>query len=128
MKNFIGRRVLGRTRLLFITLGLAFVCSVAHAAWVRKEVSSNWTWCEEYVYATATYVVACEPYRECEIGTGVFAFGGPLGEKTKFSGQREIWVLGVGSIHMRAADGKGNVKIALMQKDATPISTPPISW
>lgn len=123
-----GRPLPSRIKLPFITVGLAIVCSIAHAAWVRKEVSSNWTWCEEYVYATATYLVACEPSRECEIGTGVFAFGGPLGEKTKFSGQREIWVLGIGSIHMRAADGKGNAKIALMQKDATLISTPPISW
>lgn len=128
MKTIIRLFLPKRTRLAFITLGLAIVCSIAHAAWVRKEVSSNWTWCEEYVYTTAVYVVACEPSRECEIGTGVFAFGGPLGDKAKFSGQREIRVLGIGSIHMRATDGKGNAKVALMQKDATLISTPPISW
>jgi len=104
------------------------VFSIAHAAWVVKDVSFDWTWCEEYVYTTATYVVACEPSRECEIGTGVFAFGGPLGGKAKFSGQREIRVFGIGSIHMRATDGKGKVKVALMQKEATLISTPPISW
>jgi hypothetical protein len=128
VKNLIGSRLFGCAKFAVATLGITIVCSSAHATWVKKEASSDWTWCEDYVYATATYVVACEPSRECEVGTGVFAFGGPLGGKTRFSGQREIWVLGIGSIHMRAADGKGSVKVALMQKGSTPISTPPISW
>ena len=57
-----------------------------------------------------------------------FASGGPLGGKNKSSRQRDIGVLGIVSIHMSAADGKGNVKIALIRKTATPIFTPSISW
>ncbi len=59
---------------------------------------------------------------------GVFVFGNPLGEKIGFSGEREITVIGAGSLHMRSTDGKGPVKVAFMQKSAEPIKTTPIEW
>lgn len=103
--------------------------STCHAAdWVRKSDITGWTWFEDYVYAYATYVVACEQARECQVGMGVFAFGEPRGEKIKFSGEQEITVIGVGSIHIRASDGLGPVKAAIIPKDATPVKTPPLAW
>ena len=59
---------------------------------------------------------------------GIFAFGAPWGEKIRFSGQREITVVGVGALFMRATDGKGQVRVAFMEKDNSPVSIPPISW
>lgn len=94
---------------------LLVVCA-AHAAWTVKTASSEWTWCEDYVYSSATYIVACEPGRNCQVGMGVFAFKRPWGEKIGFTGEREIFVVGMGAIYMRAADGKGPVKVAFVQK------------
>lgn len=105
-----------------------FTVAVAEGPWVTKAVGADWTWCEDYVYAYATYVVACEPNRECQVGMGVFAFGGPLGEKIRFTGQREITVVGFGALHMRMVDGVGPGKIAFAQKNAELIKTTPIPW
>jgi hypothetical protein len=101
---------------------------LASSDWTRKRVGEDWTWCESYVYAYATYTVACEPNRQCQVGMGLFLFGEPRGEKIRFSGRREITVIGAGSLHVRAADGKGPVKVAFSQKSAELISTGPIEW
>ena len=112
-----------------VAIAIAVVSGAAlSGAWVIKSATSEWTWCEDYVYAYATYVVACESGRDCQVGMGVFAFGAPLGEKIGFSGQREITVLGAGSIHMRSTDGKGPVKVAFTQTSAEVIKTTPIPW
>lgn len=115
-------------RLVAIGCLLVLSLPLLAAGWVHKVASDKWTWCEDYVYAYATYIVACEPNRDCQVGMGVFAFGQPLGEKIGFSGQKEITVVGVGSLHVRATDGKGPVKVAFIQRNAALIKTPPISW
>ena len=82
----------------------------------------GWQWVEDYVYATATYVVACPPDRRCQVGMGVFAFGEPRGEKMRFSGEKEITVVGAGALHFRVDDDKGPCKIGFTHKSNRPIS------
>lgn len=107
----------------------AFLLSVASTAsaqdWVRKVAGPDWQWYEDYAVLTGTYVVACEPQRSCEVGTGWMVSGKPRGGVTRFEGQREISVFISGSIHMRAADGKGPVKAALLPKGVRPFS---LTW
>ncbi len=74
----------------------------------------NWQWAEEYVYASATYIIACPQDRRCQVGMGVFAFGEPRGEKIRFSGETKITVIGVGSLHFRVDDGLGPCKIGFV--------------
>ena len=83
---------------------------------------SNWQWAEDYVYATATYIVACPPGRRCQVGMGVFAFGKPQGEKIRFSGEQEITVVGAGALHFRTDDEGGPCKVGFTQKSNRPIS------
>ncbi|WP_334151313.1 hypothetical protein [Hyphomicrobium sp.] len=82
----------------------------------------GWQWAEDYVYVTATYVVACPPNRTCQVGMGLFAFGEPRGEKIRFSGEREITVVGAGALHFRVDDGKGPCKVGFVQKSNRLIS------
>ena len=82
----------------------------------------SWQWAEDYVYATATYVVACPPDRHCQVGMGVFAFGEPRGEKIRFSGEKEITVVGAGALHFRVDGGKGACRIGFALKSNRPIS------
>jgi hypothetical protein len=56
---------------------------------------------------------------------GIFSFGEPRGEKLRFTGEKEILAIGVGSLHIRPADGKGPVKAAIAQKDAGLVK---VSW
>lgn len=93
--------------------------------WVKKTTSEDWTWFEDYFYAWATYIVACEPERICQVGMGIFSFDEPRGEKLRFAGEKEILVVGAGSLHIRPADGKGPVKAAIAPKEAGLIK---ISW
>lgn len=117
------------TRIVVLAASMVWLVTVLAAnPWVTKVVSEDWTWCEDYIYSYATYVVACEDNRECQIGMGVFALGRPLGEKIRFAGNREITVIGIGALHMRAIDGKGPVKVAFAQTKAEPIKTTPIPW
>lgn len=81
-----------------------------------------WQWAEDYVYASATYVVACPIDRRCQVGMGVFAFGVPHGEKIRFSGELEITVVGAGSLHFRVDDGMGPCKVGFAQKNNRPVS------
>jgi hypothetical protein len=48
----------------------------------------GWQWVEDYVYATAIYVIACPPERRCQVGMGVFAFGEPRGKRYDFQVKR----------------------------------------
>lgn len=98
-----------------LTLGAA---NAVAADWVRKTTGADWTWFEDYAFAWATYLVACEPGRTCQVGMGVFAFGTPRGEKLSFSGEKEVLVIGIGALHIRPADGKGPVKAAIASKQA----------
>ncbi len=92
--------------------------AVSASDWVRKKTDADWTWFEDYAFVWATYMVACEPERNCEVGMGIFAFGAPRGEKLSFSGEREILVIGIGALHIRPSDGKGPVKAAIAPKKA----------
>ena len=112
-------------RLLAAAFVVAISLPVLGVEWLRKKTGDDWTWFEDYVYAWAIYQVACEPGRLCQVGMGIFAFGEPRGEKISFVGEREILVIGVGSIHIRPSDGRGPVKAAIAQKDAGLIS---VSW
>lgn len=76
---------------------------------------SNWQWAENYVYASATYLVACPIDRRCQVGMGVFMLGEPRGEKIRFSGEKEITVIGAGSLHFRIDDDKGPCRIGFTQ-------------
>ncbi len=116
-----------KARTVFITAAFSLMAGIAGASvtWVKKTTTEDWTWFEDYVYAWATYVVACEPERTCQIGMGIFSFGEPRGEKIRFTGETEILVVGIGSLHIRPADGRGPVKAAIAQKDAGLIK---INW
>lgn len=82
----------------------------------------GWQWAGDYIYASATYIVACPKERRCQVGMGIFAFGAPLGEKVRFSGEQEITVVGAGSLHFRVDDDRGPCKIGIVQKSDSPIS------
>ena len=86
--------------------------------WNRKTTKVEWTWFDDYLFAWAKYKVACEPDRRCEVGVGIFAFGGPLGQRVSFSGEKDILVVGMGAIHIRPDDGKGPVKAAVALNEA----------
>lgn len=86
--------------------------------WVVKQAEPTWTWFEDYYYLSANYFVACEPQRQCEVGTGVFSFGEPRGTVKTITGQEEITVIGIGSIHIRSGDGNGPVKAGIVQRSA----------
>ena len=79
----------------------------------------------DYAFKWATYRVACEPGRQCQVGMGVFTLGQPLGEKISFSGETEIFVIGFGSLHIRPFDGRGPVKAAVSLNDPSLFS---VSW
>jgi hypothetical protein len=93
--------------------------------WNRKTTKIGWTWFDDYVFAWATFKVACEPDRRCEVGMGMFAFGRPLGQRVSFAGEREILVVGMGAIHIRPDDGKGPVKAAVALDEAGLLK---VSW
>jgi hypothetical protein len=82
---------------------------------------ANWQWAEDYVYATATYVVACPPDRRVQVGMGIMSFGEPRGEKLRFSGEREITVIGVGALHFRVDDGRGPCQVGFALTANRPI-------
>lgn len=108
-------------RAAVLAAAVAFVLATASsfaAGWVRKTAGTDWTWFEDYAFAWATYVVACEPDRRCQVGMGIFSFGAPRGEKISFTGERDILVVGFGSLHIRSVDGKGTVKAAIAPKEA----------
>lgn len=101
-----------------VSLLVSGAVTASDSDWVRKTTDADWTWFEDYAFAWATYMVACEPERTCEVGMGVFAFGAPRGEKLSFSGEKEILVIGIGALHIRPSDGKGPVKAAIAPKKA----------
>lgn len=112
--------------LLSPSLTCIVIASVVLAAgWIRKTTRNDWTWYEDYAFAWATYRVACEPNRRCQVGMGIFAFGAPRGEKISYSGELDILVVGFGSLHIRPADGQGPVKAAIAPKVSGLIS---ITW
>lgn len=62
----------------------------------------------------ATYQVACPQGRTYQSRYGDLAFGALRGERIRSDGVRDTAVMGIGSIHIRLADGKGARKAALL--------------
>lgn len=52
---------------------------------------------------------------------GVFVLGEPRGEKVRFSGEKEVVVIGAGSLHFRVDDGKGPCAIGFEQSQNRPL-------
>ena len=134
VKQSLATRTVGQRHRLWTT-GFVFLCVLVcstraiAAGWVVKVASESWTWLDDYLYVgSGTYLVACDPGRQCVVGSGVFAFGSPRGNQTTFSGQKEITVIGVGSLHVRAADGKGQLRAAYLLKDHGLVTVPVITW
>jgi hypothetical protein len=84
---------------------------------IVKKIGSGWDWFEDYAYSYSIYTVNCPPDRLCQVGMGIFAFGGPRGEKVRFSGAVKIVTIGVGSIHVRVDDQKGPCVVRVDQGD-----------
>jgi hypothetical protein len=80
-----------------------------------RMVSDEWTWLQDYVYAWADWTINCPEDRTCQVGMGIKAFGGPMGEKIRFSGYREFKTIGAGAVHVRVVDGKGECRVRLDQ-------------
>lgn len=112
--------VMKRGFLMLASAILAITASTSYAGdrWVLKTASDRWTWLEDYAYFSATYQLVCEPDRECEFGSGMKIGGKPRGTKSKFMGERRISVYGLGAIHVRAADGRGDVKVQMRQSES----------
>ena len=119
-----GLRRRAKARAAFALL-LTISCTALAQDWVRKVAGPDWQWFEDYAVLTGTYVVACEPQRVCEVGTGWMVNGSPWGGVTRFEGQSELSVYVSGSIHIRPADGKGPVKASLLPKGVRPFS---LTW
>ncbi len=111
-----------------LALAVVLSSSVVAFGWTKKTAAESWTWFEDYAFVSASYHVACEPARECQVGMGVFAFGQPRGEKISFRGDREITVIGFGALYFRATDSKGPVKAAFQLKDARLVPVADIKW
>jgi hypothetical protein len=85
------------------------------AALIKKRVGSTWTWIEDYVYLSATYLCFTPPDRSVQVGMGWFVNGTPLGEKKSISGRGEFTTIGFGAVHIRISDGGSDCEIAITQ-------------
>jgi len=85
----------------------------------------GWQWAEDYVYVMATYVVACPANRRCQVGMGIMALEEPRGEKIRFSGEKEISVIGAGALHFRVDDGNGPCRVGFAR---TAVTGSPLKW
>ena len=88
---------------------------------IKKRVSREWTWFEDYVYVTANYRCFTPPGRRVQVGTGVFFQGVPRGEKVAISTEGEFWVLGMGAINIRIYDDGPDCEVAITQSSNTPV-------
>lgn len=121
-----GRRLCA----LAIAATVQFLPIAAGAApgWVKKAISAEWTWFEDYVFLWATYTLACSPGCSCQAGMGLMAFGEPRGEKIRFNGSREVLVIGAGAIHIRVVDGGSGCSAALAPGKFGLVPLVDLSW
>ncbi len=92
---------------LVLALGV-FVLSPAvlgESSWHSRYVGADWVWFEDYAFAYAEYTLYCQENCECEVGMGMKIFGKPRGEIRRFSGVEEIFVVGLGAVHVRKIAG-----------------------
>jgi len=78
-------------------------------------VGDRWQWFQDYGFLYSKWTVQCPANRRCQVGMGIKMGGDPLGEKIRFSGACEFVTVGIGSIHVRVADGKGPCPVILKQ-------------
>ena len=88
---------------------------------MEKSVGSNWTWITNYAYAYAKWTLNVEAGRRCEVGLGIKVFGGPRGQRIKFTDYTEFVTLGLGAVHVRTRDGGPPCTVRLDQGTAGPI-------
>ena len=94
----------------------------------RRSVGGNWTWFEDYIFASANWTAFCPADRTVQVGMGVSFLGTPRGEKIRFSGRREFTTIGLGAIHFRIADGRGPCEVVLHSGKAKGIDLPTITF
>lgn len=82
---------------------------------IKKRVSKDWTWFEDYVYVTANYTCFTPPGRRVQVGMGLFVAGEPRGEKVAVSGKDSFTVVGAGAIHIRIYDDGSDCEVAISQ-------------
>lgn len=117
------------TILILLSIALSMTSGLAWASdWIKKPVTSRWTWFEDYVFVYATYTVACSPNCSCQVGMGVKAFGEPMGEKIKFSQLKEITVIGLGAIHIKSVESEKGCKAALRLGEYGTVPLLDIKW
>ncbi len=115
----------GRLVKLLVGVCISLIATSALSAdWVSRTVGDSWSRVERYVWLEATCKVACEPGRQCEVGSGWMIGGNPRGGRKSLSGIDEIWVLGGGSIYFRASDGQGSVNVAFSISNNSLIGVP----
>lgn len=126
-------RTLRMARLVMAGAGLA-----AATGWVlaqdkptsviwRDVMPGHWQWMEDYAFLSATYVVGCPHDRKCRVGTGMFVAGSPRGSEKEFSGDTEVTVFGLGSLHVRVEDGSAAARVGFYRRSSMliPIYPPP---
>ena len=112
---------LGKVLIAFALVGLN-VAEAASVPWRVRSTGDDWTRVESYVYAWATYRIACEPSRRCEVGAGWKLFDKPRGQRTSFEGSMTMVVVGAGSLYARPADGLGPVEVGVILDSSTNVS------
>ncbi len=111
-----------RSILVAILLSTLSISSGYAQDYVCKNVGSSWTWFSDHFVASVKYVSVGQAGRRYEVGTGVSIAGHPLGWRETYSGQAEFSAWGMGSVHIRAADGGGPFKVCLATGDISPIT------
>lgn len=113
---------------------LCWLLLVASAAansapkWMIVTSDDEWSRANTYVYMSATFVIACEPGRRCEAGTGLFLGGKPRGSRRAFTGTIRMTAFGAGSLYVRADDGHGKVQVAFYEQDSRLVPLYPPVW
>lgn len=100
----------------------------AQSKWVIVTSDGEWKKANTYVYLSIRLVIECETGRKCEAGTGVFLNGNPRGSRRVFEGRIEMTAYGIGTLQVRAADGKGPVKVAFLERDGELAPLYPPIW
>lgn len=107
-----------------------FVSAAANSAqkWTVLTSDGDWSHASTYVFLSVTFVIACEPNRRCEAGTGLYVGGKPRGSRRAFSGTITMTAFGAGALYLRADDGNGKVQLAYYEQDSRLVPVYPPVW
>lgn len=107
-----------------------FASAAANSApkWMTVTSDNDWSRANTYVYMSVTFVIACEPGRRCEAGTGLFLGGKPRGSRRAFTGTIRMTAFGAGSLYVRAGDGQGKVQVAFYEQNSRLVPLYPPVW